>query len=112
MADSKLEQRPADLAIPEDVSEKDADPSYASSPTSSLPLLQDEEAHVEKEESADKNIAAEYLVSTHIKLILLGLYFAMNLSLTLYNKAILGSVSDSIDSPWTLLILSSNFHGF
>ncbi|KAL9057839.1 MAG: hypothetical protein Q9162_002069 [Coniocarpon cinnabarinum] len=41
---------------------------------------------------------AEYSVSTRTKLILLGTYFALNLSLTIYNKAILGV----FPYPWIL----------
>lgn len=54
-------------------------------------VILDKEAS--KTSEAATNIAAEYLVSTKLKLFMLGLYFAMNLALTIYNKAVLGSVS-------------------
>lgn len=44
---------------------------------------------------------AEYLVSTRVKMICLGLYFAMNLGLTLYNKAVL----DKFAFPWLMTTL-------
>lgn len=44
---------------------------------------------------------AEYLISTRVKLICLGLYFAMNLGLTLYNKAVLSKFA----FPWLLTTL-------
>lgn len=37
--------------------------------------------------------AAEYLVATRTKLLYLAGYFALNLALTIYNKAVLGGVS-------------------
>lgn len=49
------------------------------------------------ESASSQNVAAEYFVSTKVKLICLGLYFAMNLGLTIYNKAVLGSVCRSDD---------------
>lgn len=44
---------------------------------------------------------AEYLVSTRVKMICLGLYFAMNLGLTLYNKAVLSKFA----FPWLMTTL-------
>ena len=38
-------------------------------------------------------LALEYGVATHTKYLYLGLYFALNLTITLYNKAVLGKVS-------------------
>jgi hypothetical protein len=40
----------------------------------------------------------EYTISTRTKMLCLGLYFVMNLSLTLYNKAVLGH----FNFPWLL----------
>ncbi|CAD0107213.1 unnamed protein product, partial [Aureobasidium uvarum] len=44
---------------------------------------------------------AEYSVSTRVKMICLGLYFAMNLGLTLYNKAVLSKFA----FPWLMTTL-------
>ena len=42
----------------------------------------------------------EYGVSTKVKMICLGLYFLMNLGLTLYNKQVLGHVSCCLRQKW------------
>ena len=46
---------------------------------------------------------AEYNVSTKKKLLLLGAYFALNLSLTIYNKAVLGVFA----FPWIMTFVHS-----
>ncbi|KAL1305403.1 hypothetical protein AAFC00_002291 [Neodothiora populina] len=48
---------------------------------------------------------AEYLVSTRKKLSFLAIYFALNLGLTLYNKAVLGPFK----FPWLLTALHTAF---
>ncbi|GAB7350887.1 hypothetical protein MBLNU459_g1403t1 [Dothideomycetes sp. NU459] len=48
---------------------------------------------------------AEYSVSTSTKLLCLGLYFTVNLTLTLYNKAVLGKFA----FPWLLTTLHTSF---
>lgn len=48
---------------------------------------------------------AEYSVSTKTKLLCLGLYFVVNLTLTLYNKAVLGKFA----FPWLLTALHTSF---
>ena len=54
----------------------------------SQPLLSTEE-----KDASPAPVAAEYSVSTNKKLAALAAYFALNLGLTLYNKAMLGQVS-------------------
>ncbi|KAL8832749.1 MAG: hypothetical protein Q9191_000086 [Dirinaria sp. TL-2023a] len=49
------------------------------------------------EESRDRS-AAEYYVPTGTKYVYLGLYFALNLALTMYNKVVLGKFA----FPWLL----------
>ena len=49
------------------------------------PDFQDGRLHV-------SSTAAEYLVATKTKLFYLAVYFALNLALTIYNKAVLGGV--------------------
>jgi hypothetical protein len=41
-------------------------------------------------------VAAEYRVTTRKKMTYLGVYFLLNLGLTLYNKALLGNVGSQI----------------
>jgi drug/metabolite transporter (DMT)-like permease len=47
---------------------------------------------------------AEYLVSTRVKMVCLALYFAMNLGLTLYNKAVLFKFA----FPWLMTTLHAS----
>ena len=49
--------------------------------------------------------AAEYRVPTRTKYMYLGVYFGLNLSLTLFNKAILGKVCAFQDSDGSLFLL-------
>lgn len=52
--------------------------------------------YVEKEgRETEPKIALEYTVPTTQKLMALGIYFLCNVGLTLYNKAVLGSVSET-----------------
>lgn len=78
--------------------------------------LDDVEAQVTTQPSppGSPGMASEYRVSTWTKLGHLALYFLCNVSLTLYNKMILGTVA----CPWapralamTADISSSNIHG-
>lgn len=48
-----------------------------------------------KDRPAALPVAAEYTIPTQKKLIYLSVYFGLNLGLTLYNKALLGNVSNS-----------------
>lgn len=50
-------------------------------------------AHGGKEPQSPSSLAMEYRVPARTKLMYLGGYFLLNLSLTLYNKALLGNVS-------------------
>lgn len=52
----------------------------------------------EKVHSQPQSLASEYDVDTHRKLLYLGGYFSLNLTLTIYNKAVLGSFA----FPWLL----------
>lgn len=54
---------------------------------------------------ANSQEGAEYSVSTKTKLLCLALYFAVNLTLTLYNKAVLGKFA----FPWLLTALHTSF---
>lgn len=78
--------------------------------------LDDVEAQVTTQPSppGSPGMASEYHVSTWTKLGHLALYFLCNVSLTLYNKMILGTVA----YPWTPRglattadVSSSNIHG-
>lgn len=52
--------------------------------------------YVEKEtRGIEPKVALEYTIPTSQKLMALGIYFLCNVGLTLYNKAVLGSVSES-----------------
>ncbi len=68
-------------------------------PISMKPLRQSAELDLEaqqqksKEHSSTAPTAAEYDVETKTKLLYLAGYFAINLSLTIYNKAVLGVAS-------------------
>ena len=48
--------------------------------------------HADSKETVSGKHAVEYSVPARTKYIFLGLYFALNLSLTLFNKAVLGKV--------------------
>ena len=73
----------------------------STTPTEKL-LLEDFSSDISsvdpEETSMDKTgLALEYGVATRTKYLYLGLYFALNLTITLYNKAVLGKVcSDNI----------------
>jgi hypothetical protein len=75
--------------------------------TLSRGLLADETRDVEaqKAEPTSAPIAAEYLVSTKAKLACLAGYFALNLCLTIYNKAVLGK----FPYPWLITTLHTGF---
>lgn len=45
-----------------------------------------------KSQMDSKTLAPEYGIATNTKYLYLGLYFALNLVLTLYNKVVLGKV--------------------
>lgn len=61
----------------------------------------------EKEDRrAEPKIALEYTVPTSQKLMALGIYFFCNVGLTLYNKAVLGSVSQALQTQNELLLQS------
>lgn len=69
----------------------------------------DAEDDIESQKLAMKEVlapgvAAEYDVATRKKLIYLAAYFALNLGLTIYNKAVLGSFR----FPWLLTVLHAS----
>ena len=53
----------------------------------------------------EPQIAAEYLVSTRVKLVGLAGYFMLNLCLTIYNKVVLGK----FPYPWLITTLHTSF---
>jgi len=55
-------------------------------------LLEDIESQSPRTVKSAASSGAEYEVATRTKLIYLGGYFLLNLGLTIYNKAMLGSV--------------------
>ena len=59
----------------------------------SLVIKSDIEAQARHERTqSTTNIAPEYQIPTSTKYLYLALYFGLNLTLTLYNKAVLGKV--------------------
>lgn len=65
-------------------------------------LLQDEDVYDEKHEQPEQQPApVEYTVPAAKKLMYLGLYFILNLGLTLSNKAVMQKAK----FPWTLTVL-------
>ena len=60
-------------------------------------------------ESGSGKHAAEYRVPTRTKYMYLGVYFGLNLGLTLFNKAILGKVRSLLHFGQTLLHLVVDF---
>ena len=70
--------------------------------------LLDEDARdleAQKAEPEQPPLAAEYLVSTRVKLACLAGYFMLNLCLTIYNKAVLGK----FPYPWLITTLHTSF---
>jgi hypothetical protein len=69
------------------------------SPSAGL-LSQMDEAEKQStvEAQTPKSDGHEYTITTRTKMLCLGLYFLMNLGLTLYNKAVLGK----FNFPWLL----------
>ncbi|KAG9601539.1 TPT-domain-containing protein, partial [Aureobasidium melanogenum] len=63
-----------------------------------LSQMDDAEKQSPVDAQTPKNDGHEYTISTRTKMICLGLYFLMNLGLTLYNKAVLGK----FNFPWLL----------
>ena len=57
-----------------------------------MPDVQDLEQQRAAEQPVSGKHAAEYSVPARTKYIYLGLYFGLNLGLTLFNKAVLGKV--------------------
>ena len=51
------------------------------------------------EDASSGKHAAEYQVAARTKYTYLGLYFGLNLGLTLFNKAILGKVGNCLPNP-------------
>jgi len=77
-------------------------------------LLEDIEAQSPRIVKSAGTSGAEYEVATRTKLMYLGGYFLLNLGLTIYNKAILGSVCIVIlhEHRTHLTQLSSISHGY
>ncbi|KAH0371696.1 TPT-domain-containing protein, partial [Aureobasidium melanogenum] len=63
-----------------------------------LSQMDDAEKQSPVDAQTPKNDGHEYTISTKTKMLCLGLYFLMNLGLTLYNKAVLGK----FNFPWLL----------
>ena len=84
----------------DNTSDQDDDSDYTDddlpSPNQSL-LKDDVEAQptlcISTDSRSSPSVALEYRIPASRKLAYLGLYFLLNLSLTIYNKAVLGSVS-------------------
>lgn len=81
-------------------SDKEEESEYTEDETSSAKqrlLMNDVEAQptlsVSINSSSSPSSALEYRIPASRKLAYLGLYFLLNLSLTIYNKAVLGTVS-------------------
>lgn len=62
-------------------------------------LIEDVEAQTPSVAKSAATSGAEYEVPTRTKLIYLGGYFMLNLGLTIYNKAMLGSVRAPVNQP-------------
>lgn len=60
-----------------------------------------------KDPQSPSSLAMEYRIPARKKLMYLGGYFMLNLSLTLYNKALLGNVS--CEMRILVLVISNNF---
>lgn len=82
---------PRDASYSGGFSSDDDRGSDGTNPTEELPFEAHNPGTIDLEAQEDP-IAPEYTILTSTKYVYLALYFALNLVLTLYNKAILGKV--------------------
>lgn len=61
-------------------------------PNAPANIVIDLEGQMKSVKGSRDSIAAEYSIATSTKYLYLSLYFALNLALTIYNKAVLGRV--------------------